>query len=135
MVSVIKADSRPIATEVDVVQVRQAVRAWAVELCFGLVELTKMITAASELARNTLVYGGGGTVQLEQIQDYSRRGLRLTFEDRGPGIADLALALRDGYSTGKGLGLGLGGARRLVNEFEIASEPGEWTRVTITRWK
>jgi serine/threonine-protein kinase RsbT len=133
MASVTRADSRPIATDVDVVQVRQAVRVWAVELGFGLVDQTKMITAASELARNTLVYGGGGTVRLEQILDPPRRGLRLTFEDKGPGIADIQQALRDGFTSGNGLGLG--GARRLVNEFEIAASAGEGTRVVITRWK
>ncbi len=135
MASQIKTETRPIATEVDVVQVRQAVRSWTMELGFGLVDQTKMITAASELARNTLVYGGGGTVRLDQLLDYPRRGLRLTFEDQGPGITDVGQALRDGFTTGKGLGLGLGGARRLVNEFEIDSWPGKGTRVIITRWK
>lgn len=135
MPSVIKTETRPIASDSDVVQVRQAVRSWSVELGFGLVDQTKMITAASELARNTLVYGGGGTVLFEQLMDAPRRGLRLVFEDRGPGIADLQLALRDGYTSGHGLGLGLGGAKRLVNEFEITSRVGEGTRVAITKWK
>ena len=130
-----RSETRPIVAEGDVVLVRQAVRTWSVEMGFGLVEQTKMITAASELARNTLVYGGGGEVRLDALQEGARRGLRLTFRDRGPGIADIELALRDGYTSGNGLGLGLGGARRLVNEFEIDSRVGEGTSVTITRWK
>lgn len=105
-----------------------------VALGFGLVDQTKMVTAASELARNAVVYGGGGEVSLEQVGNGSRRGLRLVFEDRGPGIPDVELALRDGYTTGGGLGLGLGGARRLANDFEIDSAPGRGTRVAITRW-
>ena len=131
----LKAESRPIATDNDVVIVRQLVRTWAVELGLGLVDQTKTITAASELARNTLVYGGGGTVLLEILSDGRRKGLRMTFEDQGPGIPDIELALRDGYTTGHGMGLGLGGARRLVNEFEIASRDGEGTRIVITKWK
>jgi serine/threonine-protein kinase RsbT len=130
-----KTETRPIASESDVVLVRQAVRSWAVELGFGLVDQTKMITAASELARNTLVYGGGGLVRLHALREGPRAGLRLTFEDSGPGIPDIELALRDGYTSGNGLGLGLGGSRRLVNEFEIDSRVGEGTRVTITKWK
>ena len=117
------------------VSARQAVRSWAVELGFSLVDQTKLVTAASELARNTLIYGGGGTVQMEVIEEGGRRGIRLTFEDRGPGIPDLELALRDGYTSGNGLGLGLGGARRLVNDFEISSTVGEGTRIRVTRWK
>ncbi len=131
----LRAETRPIASEGDVVLVRQAVRALSVELGLGLVDQTKTITAASELARNTLVYGGGGSVRLELIREGLRRGLRLTFEDRGPGIADIESALRDGYTTGNGLGLGLGGARRLVSEFAIESRVGEGTRVAITKWK
>jgi serine/threonine-protein kinase RsbT len=118
----------------DVVLVRQAVRAAAVDLRFSLVDQTKIVTAASELGRNTLDYGGGGTVRLQVLQDGSRRGIRLTFEDKGPGITDIERALKDGYTTGGGLGLGLGGARRLSNEFSIDSRPGEGTRVTIARW-
>ena len=133
--NVLKSDSLPIRSSDDVVLVRQAVRKWSIEQGFSLVDQTKMITAASELARNTLVYGGGGTVGLESLQDGIRKGLRLTFEDQGPGIADLDLALTDGYSSGKGMGMGLSGSRRLVNEFEIQSRVGEGTRVTITRWK
>lgn len=119
----------------DIVRVRQAVREWAVRQGFGLIDQTKIVTAASELARNTLDYGGGGSVLLEAVSDGRRLGLRLTFEDQGPGIPDVELALKDGYTTGSGLGLGLSGARRLSNEFEIQSRVGIGTRVTITRWK
>jgi len=130
-----KSDSLSIRYSDDVVLVRQAVRKWSIEQGFSLVDQTKMITAASELARNTLDYGGGGTVLLEALEKDNRRGLRLTFEDHGPGIADIDLALTDGYTSGKGMGLGLGGARRLVNDFEIESEVGKGTRVKITRWR
>jgi serine/threonine-protein kinase RsbT len=125
----------PIRTETDVVIVRQRVRAVSVDLKFSLVDQTKVVTAASELARNVLIYGGGGTVAIEVLLRENRNGLRLTFEDQGPGIADIGRALKDGYTSGKGLGMGLGGARRLVNEFEITSRVGEGTRVVITRWK
>src|SRR3954468_12336609 len=133
--NVSKSDRVPIRTSDDVVLVRQAVRKWSIEQGFSLVDQTKMITAASELARNTLDYGKGGTVRLEALEDGFRKGLRLTFEDQGPGIPDIELALTDGYTSGKGLGMGLSGSRRLVNEFEIHSRVGEGTRVTITRWK
>jgi serine/threonine-protein kinase RsbT len=133
--TVSKTDSLPILSSTDIVLIRQEVRKWSGELGFSLVDQTKMITAASELARNSLDYGGGGAVVLEMIEDGFKRGLRLVFEDQGPGIADINLALTDGYTTGKGMGLGLGGAKRLVNAFEISSRPGEGTRVTITRWK
>jgi serine/threonine-protein kinase RsbT len=119
----------------DVVRARQLARSWAVTIGFSLVEQTKIVTAASELARNTVIYGGGGTVRFEALNDGARRGLRLTFEDKGPGIADLQLALKDGYSTGTGLGLGLSGAKRLMSEFDIQSTPGQGTRVAVTRWK
>ena len=119
----------------DVVRVRQAVRTWSVKIGLGLVDQTKVVTAASEIARNTLDYGGGGSMSLEVVTNGSRQGIRLTFEDHGPGIADMDLALKDGYTTGDGLGLGLSGARRLSNEFDIWSRPGEGTRVTITKWK
>ena len=132
---VLKDETRTIASSGDVVLVRQAVRAWSIEAGFSLVDQTKMVTAASELARNTLDYGGGGTVRLEAVQNGARRGLRLTFEDHGPGIPDIAKAMTDGFTTGNGLGMGLGGSKRLVNEFEIASTVGEGTRVAITRWK
>lgn len=119
----------------EVVSVRHAVRRWAVDAGFSLVEQTKIVTAASELARNMVDYGGGGTMTLEAIDDGIRRGLRLVFEDQGPGIPDIDNALRDGFTTGGGMGLGLGGARRLSNEFELRSVVGEGTRVAITRWK
>lgn len=124
-----------IQSAADVVLVRQAVRKFAVELGFSLVDQTKIVTAASELARNTLDYGGGGTVKLEALRDGIRRGLRLTFEDQGPGIPDIELALKDGYTTGNGLGMGLSGTKRLVNEFNIVSRVGEGTCVTIIKWK
>ena len=119
----------------DVVLVRQAVRAWAIAQGLGLVDQTKIVTAASELARNTVDYGGGGTVRLEALQDGVRKGLRLTFEDQGPGVPNVALALTDGYTTGSGMGLGLSGSKRVVTEFDLWSEPGKGTRVTVTRWK
>ena len=119
----------------DVVAVRQVVRQRAVDLGFSLVDQTKIVTAASELARNTLQYGGGGHVRIDTVESLGKRGIRLTFEDKGPGIADLTLAMRDGYTTGNGLGLGLSGARRLSNEFHIDSRPGEGTIVSIVRWR
>ena len=122
------------ATE-EIVAARQKVRQWAVDLGFSLVDQTKIVTAASELARNTVIHGGGGEVTLDTLEESGRRGLRLVFSDQGPGIPDIAQALRDGFTTGGGLGLGLGGARRLVNEFEIRSTPGQGTQVTATRWK
>jgi serine/threonine-protein kinase RsbT len=127
--------SLPIAGDEDVVRVRQVVRTEAIALGFSLVEQTKLVTAASELARNTLQHAGGGDVLVERVSNGMRRGLKLTFVDRGPGIADVARALSDGYSTGGGLGLGLGGAKRLVNEFEIDSQVGHGTRVAIIRWR
>ena len=130
-----KAHELQLVTNDDVVLVRQAVRTAAVEIGFNIVDQTKIVTAASELARNTLVHGGGGMARIETMRDTTRAGLRLTFEDHGPGIVNIDLALRDGYTTGSGLGLGLGGARRLSSEFEIFSRPGEGTRVTIARWK
>ena len=117
------------------VAVRQAVRAKTEELRFSLVDQTRIITAASELARNTLQYGGGGSVAIEIVENGTRHGLRLTFKDQGPGIPDLELAMKDGYTTGNGLGLGLSGSKRLVNEFAIRSKVGEGTEVTITKWK
>lgn len=130
-----ESETRELRSEGDVVSVRQRVRTVAVELGFSLIDQTKLVTATSELARNTVVYGGGGTIRLERLRDGARAGVRLTFEDEGPGIPDVQTALRDGYTTGGGLGLGLGGARRLVNEFEIDSRPGEGTRIVITKWK
>ncbi len=132
---VLRSEVLPIRSAQDLVLVRQAVRTWTADLKFSLVEQTKMVTAASELARNTLDYGKGGQVILQIVQEGIRRGLRLSFEDNGPGIPDVELALRDGYTSGGGMGLGLGGARRLVNDFEIVTKVGEGTRVTVTRWK
>jgi len=130
-----KDETLPIRSDQDIVIVRQTVRAWAIEQTFGLVDQTKIVTAASELARNALTHGGGGSVRLEALNNGIRKGLRLTFQDRGPGIADIELAMKDGYTTGSGLGLGLSGAKRLSNEFEIRSKPGEGTVVAITRWR
>jgi serine/threonine-protein kinase RsbT len=126
----------PVRSGEDVVKARQIVRSRAMDAGFSLVEQTKIVTAASELARNTVIHGGGGEMRIERLYGGSRRtGLRLTFEDKGPGIADIELALRDGFTTGNGLGLGLNGARKLSHEFDIWSKPGAGTRVTITRWK
>jgi serine/threonine-protein kinase RsbT len=130
-----RAEIHPLLTSDDVVRVRQIVRGWAVDLGFTLVDQTKVVTAASELARNTVTYGGGGTARLEAVQDGGRSGLRVIFEDKGPGIADVERALQDGFTSGVGLGLGLGGAKRLSNDFLIQSRIGEGTRVTITRWR
>lgn len=131
---VVRDETFEVRSDADVVRVRQVTREWAVSIGFRLVDQTKVVTAASELARNTLIHGGGGVVRLETLNDGSRRGLRLTFSDKGPGIADPAQALQDGYTTGSGLGLGLGGARRLANEFHITSAVGHGTEVRITRW-
>src|SRR5262247_872199 len=132
--AVVKDETMSIRSSEDVVRVRQVAREWAVAQGLGLVDQTKLVTAASELARNTLDHGGGGTVRLEVVGGGARRGLRLTFDDKGPGIADVEQAMKDGFTTAGGLGLGLGGAKRLSNEFEIHSEPGVGTRVAITRW-
>ena len=130
-----RQESLQIDSGEQLVAVRQAVRAKAEELRFSLVDQTRIITAASELARNTLQHGGGGSVAIEIVENGTRRGLRLTFKDQGPGIPDLELAMKDGYTTGGGLGLGLSGSKRLVNEFAILSKVGEGTEVTITKWK
>jgi serine/threonine-protein kinase RsbT len=130
-----KSETMTVRAAPEVVAVRHQVRKWAVEIGFSLVEQTKVVTAASELARNMVDYGGGGTLTLEWLDDGIRRGLKLTFADNGPGIADLDAALRDGFTTGSGMGLGLGGSKRLSNEFEIRTAPGQGTRVSITRWK
>ena len=124
-----------LATEQDIVMSRQTVRKLTQQISFSLVDQTKMITAASELSRNTVVYGGGGEMRWQIVSNGSKNGLRLAFEDKGPGIADLALALTDGWTSGKGLGVGLSGSKRLVNEFDIRTAVGEGTCVTITRWK
>src|SRR5262245_16195116 len=122
-----------IQSDEDVVRARQVARQWAVEMGFRLVDQTKLVTAASELGRNTLIHGGGGTMRLEMLQEGARRGLQLTFEDKGPGIPDVKQALSDGYTTGGGLGLGLGGAKRLSSEFEITSNHGKGARRRIAR--
>lgn len=132
---VTKTETVAVRAAPEVVSVRHRVRAYAVECGFSLVEQTKIVTAASELARNMIDYGGGGTVLLEMLDEGSRKGLRLTFEDQGPGIVSITDALRDGYTTGSGMGLGLGGAKRLSNEFHIHSIVGQGTRVTIARWR
>jgi serine/threonine-protein kinase RsbT len=133
-VTVASTEILGLTSEPDVVNVRRRVRELSAQLSFSLVDQTKLVTAASELARNTLIYGGGGQMMAEVLNG-ARSGLRLSFEDKGPGIPDIDMALRDGFTSGSGLGLGLGGARRLVSEFEIASKVGEGTRVTITKWK
>lgn len=129
------AERLPLQTEEDIVRARQTVREWARQQGFSLVDQTKLVTAASELARNTVNYGGGGMLSLAVLSQASRRGLQLVFEDQGPGIQDIELALQDGYTTGGGLGLGLGGAKRLSNEFEIVSQPGTGTRIRLVKWK
>jgi serine/threonine-protein kinase RsbT len=132
---VIRAETLPILTDQDVVLSRQAVRRACVEVGFSLVDQTKMVTAASELARNALVHGGGGSMRLEVLQNGGRDGLRLVFADEGPGIPDIEQALTDHWTSGGGLGLGLGGSRRLVNEFDLQSAPGQGTTVTVARWR
>jgi serine/threonine-protein kinase RsbT len=130
-----KAETVPIGSSSDLVLVRQRVRAWAIELKLSLVDQTKIVTAASELGRNTLEHGGGGSLELAVLVNDTRRGIRLRFSDKGPGIPDIAMALKDGYTTSAGMGLGLGGSKRLMNEFEIDSKPGGGTIVTAIRWK
>jgi serine/threonine-protein kinase RsbT len=130
-----KSEVHRIASADDVVRVRQVARLWATELKLSLVDQTKLVTATSELARNTLEHGKGGTMCIEQVENGSRKGIKLVFDDQGPGIPDIQMALRDGYTTGGGMGLGLSGSKRLVNEFEIKSEVGRGTTVAIIRWK
>ena len=125
----------PLKTDENLVHARQILRAWMVEQGFTLIQQTKMVTAASELGRNALVYGGGGTARLEVLTDNNRLGLRVIVEDQGPGISNIEQAMTDGYTSGNGLGLGLGGSKRLVKDFDLWSEPGLGTRVTITLWK
>ena len=125
----------PLRTDHDIVRARQAVRTLTIELGFGLVDTTKIVTASSELGRNTLQHGGGGTLTMEAVEDGFRRGVRLVFEDQGKGIADIARAMQDGFTTGTGMGLGLGGSRRLMHDFDVQSEVGKGTRVTAVRWK
>jgi serine/threonine-protein kinase RsbT len=131
----LKSEIFPVVSSGDVVKVRQVVRQWAAEMKFSLVEQTKLVTATSELARNALEHGGGGSMLAEIVEDGARRGIKLVFDDKGPGIANVELALKDGYTTGGGMGLGLSGSKRLVSDFQINSEPGRGTTVTIIRWK
>jgi serine/threonine-protein kinase RsbT len=133
--TVLKSEQLPLRSDADIVRMRQQVRAWAIEVSLSLVDQTKLVTAASELGRNTRIYGGGGDVLLEIVENGGRRGVRLKFIDQGPGIPDVELALKDGYTSGNGLGLGLGGAKRLCNEFEIITAPGQGTTIVVTRWK
>lgn len=132
---ILKREEQTLKEPNDVVLARQKVRQWAVDLRFTLVDQTKLVTAASELARNALSHGRGGRMIIESLSNGARFGLRLTFEDQGPGIPDIEQALKDGFSTGSGMGLGLGGSKRLVNEFSIESEAGKGTRVTVARWR
>lgn len=131
----LKREVQTIRSASDVVLARQKVRQWASEMKFSLVDQTKLVTAASELARNTLDHGKGGQMVIELVEDTVKTGLKLTFEDTGPGIPDIDMALRDGFTTGNGMGLGLGGSRRLVNDFYIQSQVGKGTLVAVTRWK
>ena len=130
-----KTEKLPIKNSSDVVFVRQRVRVWATDLKFSLVDLTKVVTAASELGRNTLEHGGGGELEIAEVVEGARKGIRLSFSDKGPGILDIKQALTDGYTSKHGMGLGLGGSKRLMNEFDIQTVPGEGTTVTVTRWK
>ncbi|AEU38256.1 putative anti-sigma regulatory factor, serine/threonine protein kinase [Granulicella mallensis MP5ACTX8] len=133
--TVTKTETLPIKDSSDVVFVRQRVRVWATEMKLSLVDQTKLVTAASELGRNTLEHGGGGELEISEVVNGLRKGIKLTFSDKGPGIPDIKLALTDGYTSRQGMGLGLGGSKRLMNEFEIQSAPGEGTTVTVIRWK
>jgi serine/threonine-protein kinase RsbT len=133
--AVTASDTVPIRSEQDIVLSRQLVRKLVQQLHFSLVDQTKMVTAASEIARNTLIYGGGGSMRWDLLDDGIRKGLRLVFEDRGPGIADIGLAMTDGWTSGSGLGKGLTGSKRLVNEFDLQTAPGQGTTVTLVRWK
>ena len=133
--SVLKREVLPFLTSNDVVLARQKVRQWAVELRFSLVDQTKLVTAASELARNALDHGKGGSMTIEVVNNAAKSGLRLIFEDHGPGIPDIELAMKDGFTSGSGMGLGLGGSKRLVNEFGIETEVGKGTKITVARWK
>ena len=133
--SVLKREVLPLLTSNDVVLARQKVRQWAVELRFSLVDQTKLVTAASELARNALDHGKGGSMTIELLNVGAKSGLLLIFEDQGPGIPDIEEALKDGFTSGSGMGLGLGGSKRLVNEFSIESEVGKGTKITVIRWR
>lgn len=130
-----RSETLQVRTAPDIVNVRQVVRSWCLSMSMGLVDLTKIVTAASEIARNTLDYGLGGTMLIEELRDGLRAGVRLTFQDEGPGIPDIDRAMTDGYTSGSGMGLGLGGTKRLVDHFELDSTPGAGTRIMITKWK
>jgi len=133
--TVVKREQMPLQSSGDIVMARQRVRQWATELRFSLVDQTKLVTAASELARNVLDHGQGGEMTIEVVNGLAKTGLKLVFEDKGPGIPDIEMALKDGFTTGPGMGLGLGGSKRLVNDFAIESEVGKGTRITVVRWK
>lgn len=133
--SLLRREVLPLKNSTDIVLARQKVRQWAIEMHFSLVDQTKLVTAASELARNTLDYGKGGDMTIEAVTQGAKSGLRLIFEDHGPGIPDIDLALKDGFTSGSGMGLGLGGSKRLVNDFAIESEVGKGTKITVVRWK
>lgn len=132
---VLRHETLPLKNSNDIVMARQKVRRWSIELRFSLVDQTKLVTAASELARNALDHGGGGKMQIEELANGAKSGVRLTFEDEGPGIPDIEQALKDGFTSGSGMGLGLGGSKRLVNEFSIESEVGKGTKITVIRWR
>jgi len=135
-VEVLQSATFPIRTQHDIVLIRKEVRTWAMAIGFGIIDQTKVVTAASELARNTLDYGGGGDMTLETLQNDNRKaGLKLVFADQGPGIPNLDLALTDGYTTGGGLGMGMSGSKRLMNDFQVETEVGKGTRVTAIKWK
>ena len=134
-INVIRSETIELRTNEDIVRARKLVKEWMIEMKFSLVEQTKFVTAASELARNTVEHGGGGSASMEILDDLIKRGIRLIFEDQGPGIENLELAMKDGFSTRGSHGLGLGGSKRLVNEFDINSTPGQGTRVSVVRWK
>lgn len=133
--NILRHERLPLKNSNDVVIARQVVRQWAIELRFSLVDQTKLVTAASELARNTFDHGKGGEMTIEHLANGTKTGLRLTFEDQGPGIADIEKAMTDGFTSGSGMGLGLGGSKRLVNEFSIESEIGKGTRIKVARWR
>jgi serine/threonine-protein kinase RsbT len=130
-----KDETFEVRAQDDIVRIRQIARTWATTIGFSLTDQTRIVTAASELARNTVQYGGGGSVRMRWLVNGAKSGLRMDFVDTGPGISDVAAALSDGYTTGSGLGLGLSGSRRLMSEFEIESAPGKGTRVSVSRWK
>jgi len=132
---VVRGEELPVRTPDEVVLIRQAARKWALEVGFSIVDQTKIVTAASELARNAVIYGGGGVVSIHMVSNGGKKGIRMIFADKGPGIPDIALALKDGYTTGNGLGLGLSGSKRLMNELEIDSKPGQGTTITTIKWK